>query len=107
MVLNSFLKKFNELIELINSLHLLLSKHNDQGPEFEKFTEKIIAKSLTEAKKTGTKNFSQTLKNQFNLIQPVRVWLNILQSLKKKMIVLGFLLQQLWQSVKALSTFNL
>ena len=26
--------------------------------------QKIIAKSLTEAKKTGTKNFSQTLKNQ-------------------------------------------
>jgi len=37
---DSFLKKFNELIALISELHLLLSKHNDQGPEFEKFTER-------------------------------------------------------------------
>ena len=41
-----FLKKFNNLIELISSLNLLFSKHNDQGPEFEKFTERVNDISL-------------------------------------------------------------
>ena len=53
---DSFLKKFNELIELINSLHLLLSKHNDQGPEFEKFTERANDINL---KLDGWINFKQ------------------------------------------------
>ena len=43
---DEFLKKFNHLIELISSLNLLFSKHNDQGPEFEKFTERVNDFSL-------------------------------------------------------------